>query len=144
MKQSRRKVDRYLRQIELLSEKIRHKEMQLKELKILAMSGVGSIRYDDVKVMTSTHRDTFENRVVKYADLENEIETDKHEYLLTKQRIVNEIHSLEDQRFVQILHKKYVEGKGLFRISDEMGYSEAHTSYLTAQALDAFEEIMEK
>lgn len=144
MKQSRRKVDRYLRQIQMLNEKIRHKDMQLAELKTLAMAGSGSFRYDDVRVVTSAHTETFENKVVKYTDLEREIEADRREYLETKERIINEIHSLEDQRFLQILHKKYIEGKGLFRISDEMRYSETHIRYLIGQALDAFEVIMKR
>ena len=77
MKESRRKVDRYLRQIQMLNAKIRHKDMQLAELKTLAITGSGSFRYDDVRVVTSVHTETFENKVVKYTDLEREIEADR-------------------------------------------------------------------
>ena len=101
----------YLGQIELFDEKIKQKKSELHDLKLIATS-TGGMNYDADRVQTSPTGDTLVNKVAKYVDLEAEIEREMHDFMVLKHRIINEIHELQDVRFVNLLFKRYVELKG--------------------------------
>lgn len=138
MKSKRMSTRKYLSQVRAMEVRIRHKEIQLNELKEIATSG-GAIRYDKDKVISTVRTDKLEAQVVKYVDLENEIRADIQRYLETKNRIIAEIHSMTDSRYMDVLFKRYVEGKDIFQIADEVGYSYDWTRHLFLEAIDEFE-----
>lgn len=128
----------YLGQIELFDEKIKQKKSELHDLKLIATS-TGGMNYDADRVQTSPTGDTLVNKVAKYVDLEAEIEREMHDFMVLKHRIINEIHELQDVRFVNLLFKRYVELKGFEKIAVEMDYNYDYVRELHALAINAFE-----
>lgn len=128
----------YLSQIELFDEKIKQKKSELHDLKLIATS-TGGMNYDADRVQTSPTGDTLVNKVAKYVDLEAEIEREMHDFMVLKHRIINEIHELQDVRFVNLLFKRYVELKGFEKIAVEMDYNYDYVRELHALAINAFE-----
>ena len=143
MKRSRKSTSRYLGQIKVCEIKIQQKKRQLRELELMAGSG-GAIRYDRDRVVSSPRTDLLEAQVIRLADLDREIKADIVIYQELKNKIINEIHQLDDERYITVLHKTYVEHKGYNRISDEMRYSVDHVKHLLADALDAFCELKKR
>ena len=127
----------YLLQIRMLEEMIGQKQMQLAELEEMATSG-GAIRYDKDKVVTQLRTDTLENRVIQYVDLTAEIQQNIRDYVSLKNSIINEIHQLEDVRYITILHDYYVDDRDMMEIALKLGYSYYHTVRLNREALEEF------
>lgn len=133
----RSEARRYLLQIRRLEEMIGQKQTQLAELEEMATSG-GAIRYDKDKVVTQLRTDTLENRVIRYVDLTAEIQQNIRDYLSLKNSIINEIHQLEDVRYITILHDYYVDDRDMMEIALKLGYSYYHTVRLNREALEEF------
>ena len=133
----RNEARRYLLKIRRLEEMIGQKQTQLAELEEMATSG-GAIRYDKDKVVTQLRTDTLENRVIRYVDLTAEIQQNIRDYLSLKNSIINEIHQLEDIRYITILHDYYVDNRDMMEIALKLGYSYYHTVRLNREALEEF------
>ena len=127
----------YLKQIELFDTKIRHRQVQLDELRILAL-GNTSQHMDKPQVQTSTNGDQLESDVIRYVDLANDIEKMIDYYVDLKEQVIREIHSLNDRRYIDILFKRYVEYKSYEDISKEMNYNQDWIRQLHKQALEDF------
>lgn len=127
----------YLMQIKLLDIKIQQKEAQVDNLKDRATS-VGGQQTDAVRVQSSKDGDTIGRKVVKYADIEAEIEADTYELLQLKHSIINQIQQLTDSRYVELLYKRYVEYKRLELIAVEMNYDYDWVRTLHGYALQEF------
>lgn len=141
-RRTRTRVKEYLGQIKALEIKIRQKKEQLEHMKTMAQAG-GAIRYDKDSVVTSVNADKMADDVARYVDLEQEIKADILAYEELKNEIINQIHRLKDQRHIDVLYKRFVQHKVLFRIADEIHYSPEYTKKITANALDAFyEEVL--
>lgn len=112
---------KYLQQLRLLDLKIKHKQTQARELRQKAY--INSSATDGDRVQTSTSGDKLLNAVAAYVDLESEIESMVAHYFLKKNEIINMIHSLDNELFVSILHKRYVEYKSFERIAIELSHA---------------------
>lgn len=129
----------YLSSLKLLNIKINHKLQEVEELRALAF-GVGSLAADNERVQTSPSGDGRQIALVnRYVDLEMEINQLIDKYVDRKDKIINEIHQLEDARYIEILFKRYVEFKSLLLVSKEMKYDYSHLRHLHGQALKDFE-----
>lgn len=131
----------YLSQLRLLDIKINQKIKEAEELKALAFN-TGAISAEGEKVQTSLsgsgrQYDTIE----KYADLQAEIDSEIDRYVDLKHKIINEIHQLSDPRYVEILHRRYVDGEKFEKISVDMNYDYKWTCKLHGKALLVFEEM---
>lgn len=129
----------YLKQLELLNEMINQKVSQVDELREMAMGGGMGIRYDKDPVQTSVSADAGTNKIIKYIDLENEVNADIDRYVDLKNRIINQIHGIKNVNHMKLLYKRYVEFKRLEVISVEMNFSYDHTRRLHGYALLDFE-----
>ena len=127
----------YLKQIEALDCKIRHKEVQLRELEARIMQA-GGVNYGHERVQSSPKGDKIADEVIRMLELEEQINAERAQYFETKERIVNQIHMLSDARYVDVLVKRYVEMKDWDLISDEMNYAPAQVFRLHREALKAF------
>lgn len=130
-------VKEYLEQIKVLDIKIDQKQKQLDELRLKAY-GDKSPSIGKSLIQSSPSGDQMESSVVKYVDLEREIESMIDTYTDTKNRIINEIQSLDDHRYIDLLYKRYVEYKAFETISNEMKYNPDWTRRLHIQALNDF------
>lgn len=115
--------------------KIEQKEEELERLK----SSLESISTgtDSERVQT-TPRDKVSEDVPQMVDLKREIESDIKELLILKNKIINEIQSMDNPVYINILYKRYVQYKSLEEIAVEMSYVYVHTRRLHGLALQAF------
>lgn len=130
------KIREYLGQIRVLTVKIEQRRAQAAELRDQAESLMAMELKPDV-VQTSKPASAMEEKVVKYLDLEQEILELTDQLEGARQRIITDIHSLDDERYINVLYKRYVEGKRMTAISREMNYAYVYTSRLCVRAEEA-------
>lgn len=95
----------YLGQLEIIDTKILHKEEERESLYSI-IEGQG-MKYDSVKVQTSPSNSQ-ERLVCKCMDLTEEIDADIEKYIEIRDKIIDQIHELKDNRYVKILYWHYV------------------------------------
>lgn len=127
----------YLKQIELLDCKIKHKEAQLRELEARIMQA-GGVNYGRERVQSSPKGDKMAEDVIRMIDLQEQIGAERAAYFKKKQEIVNRIHRMDEAAYIDVLIKRYVELKGFEVIAEEMHYSISYTYELHRKALHAF------
>lgn len=131
----------YLSQLRLLDIKINQKIKEAEELKALAFNA-GALSAEGEKVQTSLSGSSRQcDMIEKYVDLQTEIDSEIDKYVDLKHKIINEIHQLSDSRYVDILHKRYVDGEKFEKISVDMNYDYKWTCKLHGKALLAFKEM---
>ncbi len=129
----------YLREIRVLDTKISQKEEQIANMRIPAENLMGAIRYDGDHVHVSASGSKVEELVLRYMALMEEVREEKLKYELEKQKRINEIHALNDARYIQILFKRYVEFKSYEMMAVELSYSFDYVKELHRDALETFE-----
>ena len=107
----------YLRQLRTAEIKIEQKEEELERLK----SSLESISTgtDGERVQT-TPRDRLSEEITRIVDLEKEINSDLGAMLMLRNKIINEIQSMDNPVYIDILYKRYVQYKSLEEIAVEM------------------------
>ena len=125
----------YLRQLRTAEIKIEQKEEELERLKAsLESISTGT---DSERVQT-TPRDRISEEVTHIVDLEEEINEDLGALLMLRNKIINEIHSMDNPVYIDILYKRYVQYKSLEEIAVEMSYSYTRLRHLHGRALQGF------
>lgn len=128
----------YLNQIQRYDRVIRNKYVELEQLEAHA-TGLSSF-YGD-RVQTSGSQDKIGDLVAKIVDLQSEIADDTNEYLEKKTQVIKTIDSVKNSVLYDILFKKYVEGKTLDIIADEIGYSYQRIKELHLSAIATVKKI---
>lgn len=124
----------YLSQYRLAKIKIEHREKELEELK--ATLGYSGIELSD-KVQTSP-KDSLSEAIARAVDLEAEIKEGIKANLRLKHDIISQIHQLTNPLFVEILYRRYIEGKNLWVISQELNYGYYYIRRRHGAALQCF------
>lgn len=132
------KAKDYLKQLELLNEKINQKLLQVSELRQMAMSS-GAIDYSKDRVQSFPTGDGLSNSVIRYVALEEEIDKQIDQFVDMKNLIINQIQGLKDVNHMKILFKRYVEFKRLEVIAVEMNYTYQYTREMHGYALAEFQ-----
>ena len=130
----------YLNQLRILNTKIENKLREVSDLKLMATC-TGSMGGDDVRVVSSPSGDGLVNKVVKYVELEEEINREIDRFTDLKHQIINQIHNIDNDLYIKILFKRYVEYKNLAFISLEMNYSYERVRHLHGEALTEFAKV---
>lgn len=139
----------YLRQLKQLEIKIVQRRLERDRLMSDAM-GNGSPRLTLDRVQTSVSGDTMGDRLAEAADIQKEIDWLINKLIADRHRIIGEIHTLTDARYIQILYLHYVEGKRLEDVAVIMikpngkPYSYDHIASLHGLALQEFDRIILK
>ena len=97
----------YLRQIHVLDLKIEQKIEEKKEL-LHRAAGVSAVTSDPNKVQTSGDTVGPMRYVDRAMDLERNINRLIDEYTDTRDKIINQIHEMEDPRYIELLSLRYV------------------------------------
>ena len=134
-------VQQYLQQIKVLDTKIKQKQEQYIRLEEQA-SSPGGIRYDKAVTQTSRTGDRLERLVLQYIELGDRIKEEQLKFESTKQTIINQIQSLNDDRYMNVLFKRYVEYKSYTSIAAEMICSIENVYVIHRKALNAFSKII--
>lgn len=139
----------YLRQLKQLEIKIAQRRLERDRLLSDAM-GNSSPRLSRDKVQTSISGDTMGDKLAEAADIQKEIDWLIGKLIADRHRIIGEIHTLNDARYIQILYLHYVEGKRLEDVAEIMikpngkPYSYDHIASLHGIALQEFDRIILK
>ncbi len=129
---------RYLQKIRKLDRMI---EQRIKERDSLRQfDGVTAIAYDKDPVQTSPKGNApFESTVEKLIALEQELDRLIDEYVTLKDKIIGEIHELNNTNYITLLYKRYVEYKTFELIAVEMHYTYDWVREMHGYALLEFE-----
>lgn len=139
----------YLRQLKNLEVKIDQRRLERDRLIAEAM-GNSSPRLTVDKVQTSISGDTMGEKLADAADIQREVDWLINKLIADRHRIIGEIHTLTDARYIQILYLHYVEGKRLEDVAEIMikpngkPYSYDHIASLHGMALQEFDRIILK
>ena len=139
----------YLRQIRILDIKIKQRTEEQIRLRSDAMQN-GSPQLSADKVQTSITGDRMGDLLTTCAALEAEIKDLIKNFVNLRHKIIGEIQSLQDRRYVEILYLHYVDYKRLEEIACIMKktngepYSYDHIASLHGYALQEFERIILK
>lgn len=134
------KAKDYLKQIELLDVKIKHRKEQVEEMRRKA-AGINGSGINPDKVQTSAKGDIMSQTIASYIDLQSDIINLIAELDKQKNEAISRIHRLTNSRYVNLLYKHYVEYKSLDKIANEMNYSYDHIKHMHIDALNIFEKV---
>lgn len=139
----------YLRQLKNLEVKIDQRRLERDRLIAEAM-GNNSPRLTVDKVQSSGAGDQMGDKLADAADIQNEVDWLINKLIADRHRIIGEIHTLTDARYIQILYLHYVEGKKLEDVAEIMikpngkSYSYDHIASLHGMALQEFSKVILK
>ena len=130
----------YLGQLVSLNRKIRQKQTELKEIE----KEVGfNKRRGEERVQLSFFRssgDPTASQAIRIVALREKVNDSIVEYLETKDTIIDQIHSLNDELDIDILYRRYVQEEHQFeKIASDMGYSYQYIINRHGKALKNFE-----
>lgn len=126
----------YLQEIRRMDARIDQETDELSKLKE-RLSGVRGVDYSRPRVQSSPKSGDapFVDDVVRITEMEKELNGLIDERL----RRISQIQQMEDNKDVSLLYKRYVEGKSMQVIADEMYYNEGYIRQLHGTALRHFE-----
>ena len=129
----------YLLRLRYADLRVQAKSLEIQKLKELATCTGSVSNADKLNVISSPSGDSLVNKIINYADKEAELNTEIQELIDLRHRIINEIYSLKENTFIELLFKRYVENKQFERIACEMSYSYERIRHMHSDALKAFE-----
>lgn len=129
----------YLNQIYLLEARYEAKREQANDMRLLAES-TGAIRYDKEKIQTSPSQDALVNTVIRIIEAESEAAETAKELMDIKCKIIEQIISLDDEKYMRILCLRYVHHIKLDDVADRMHYNPNYIRQMHIKALEMFEE----
>lgn len=128
----------YLKQVELLDIKLAQKRRELDQLR--QDYGLAGIDYSKDHVQGNSKTEaSFVRMAERASELEREISDAIVKLINCRETIINEIHSLQDERYIKLLYMRYVDYASLCQIARQMSYAYHYTAKLHWQALRAFE-----
>lgn len=126
----------YLSEVERLDVIIKQHEETLEMLKDQVLST--TTRISSIKVQSTSRTDRIGDIVAKMVDMEKMIEEKIAESWDLKCKIIEQIQGLKNPVHSRILYEKYINYKGLQKISDEIGYTYQYVVEVHGKALKAF------
>lgn len=134
------KAKDYLKRLKRLDTIIRQKQQEITDLRLTA-SSTGGFDYSKERVQSSPSGDApFVRPVLKIIELEQQINAEIDKFIAEKHKIINEIQSLKNSDYINLLYKRYVEYKSLEQICVEMNFSYDYIKHLHGYALQCFED----
>lgn len=127
----------YLGQISRLNRMINNKLTEIAQLKDMAASI--SAPQSGERVQTTPNFDKIGTRYAKIDEMERKIDGMVDELVDKKEKIIQQIDSMEDENTYNILFARYIEKKTFEMIATEMKYSWRQVVRLHGTALKQFE-----
>lgn len=129
----------YLTQLRTLNFYVNEKYNDVKEIRA-KITFLSAIDYSAVKVQTSTvGQDRNLELVARLADMEKEFAEAAIKAAETKALIIQQITAMQDQRYREVLCRRYVKFQPLEKIAAEMSYNYHWICHLHGEALQAFD-----
>lgn len=105
----------YLMQIQYCDTIIKVNNSQIEDMRLKIIPG-GSIDYSADRVQTSPE-DYFAERMAEYVDDIKPLEEENNYCKAQRKKIIEEIKSLSNHNYIELLYKRYVEGKKIRQIA---------------------------
>lgn len=96
----------------------------------------------DEKVQTSTGSGGLEATVLERDRIQKEIDKAMSLYISERQQIIDRIHRIDKEEYIQVLYKRHIEGKSFEAIKREMHYEVSYLRKLHSKALNAYIKTM--
>mgnify|MGYP002623894023 CR=1 FL=1 len=136
-------VKRYLNKLIVLDKRVQEKQEERARL-FEAAKGTSVGEADPNKVQAS-HGNRAENAMIRYADISKEVDLVIARYMTEMDRVTNDIHQLNDDRYERLLFLRYVPEDHRVHTLEEvarlMFYSYDYIVRLHGQALNEFRRI---
>ena len=100
-----------------------------------------SIKSDE-RVQTSASSGRLEATVMERDRIQREIDKTMTIYISKRQQIIDRIHETDKEEYIQVLYKRYIEGKDFEEIKREMHYEVSYLRKLHVKALNAYIKTM--
>lgn len=128
----------YLMQVSQMKENIQDQEDKIQRLRDTL--DVQGISYDKERVQTSPDFDKFAKVFAKIEDEQKELDALKERFIDFRLTVIEQIYSLDEVLFRQVLNGKYIDYMTLKQCAVDMGYSYDYVRELHNKALHAFED----
>lgn len=136
-------IKRYLLRIRDYDGRINAKLEELAHLKSM-VTKITPTLHDDSSSGTAGSSDKLAEAVAKIVDLESEINIDIESYVNAKREISKIIDMVSDADQLQVLHKRYIQGKTLEQIACEMNMTYRNVCYINGKGLQSVNAILKK
>ena len=113
-------AEEYLRQLGNINAAINQDIHRLEEMRVMAMTGGGAIRYDKDRVQGSA-ADTMSAAVISIVDMDTRINQTIDRYVEAREKIIEQIRGLHNELYTQILYDIYVQGMTLKETAADVG-----------------------
>lgn len=130
----------YLSQIRRLRHLIKREQDQIADIRSMAES-VGAIRYDKDPIQSSPANDAMPNYIIQLTEAEARAKQRIEEYLELVMTIRTQLDQITPGLYSDILYMRYIEGKNLYRIAEELNYSYEWVRHTHGRALQKFESM---
>ncbi len=145
------KAREFLGQIKKINALIENKVAEVEHWKCVALgvtSGGTDVKINGVvqqmdKVQSTGSQQKMADAIVKYVDLQAEINADIDNLIDTRKNIIETIESLETEKY-DLLHKVYVQGFTLDEVAAMYGNSYSWATTLHGRALKDVEKILDE
>lgn len=135
-------VKEYLGQIKQTNKRLNEMQWRLKEL-ISTVDGLHSAKLSNGLGNKGNYGNAeYTSRVEQIEILKQEIGDLYIEYINLRYDILEQIHSLDEANYMDLLYKKYMEFKTLKVIAKEMEYEGSYVRKLHGKALKAFADVL--
>ena len=115
----------YLMQVSQMKENIQDQEDKIQRLRDTL--DVQGISYDKERVQTSPDFDKFAKVFAKIEDEQKELDALKERFIDFRLTVIEQIYSLDEVLFRQVLNGKYIDYMTLKQCAVDMGYSYDYT-----------------
>lgn len=122
--------------------KIQARRFELEQLKVLATCS-GSLNTDKVNVKSSKAADSMATKVIDYVDKEKELNEDINKLINLRHEVIDLIFKMDNNKYSELLFKRYVEYKHFERIACEMSFSYEWARHIHQEAIKAFQLILD-
>lgn len=134
----------YLSQVRLLDERITCKLADAARLQDMATRITPILREDGGVSGGGGAPDRLADTVAKIVDLKAEIDWDVDRLVDKKKEVSSLLDKLTDRRYYAVLFRRYILFETFEQIACEMNCSWRNACYLHGQALDVFQQVMDK
>ena len=109
-----------------------------------ALLGITKKISSNERVQTSAGNGGIEAVVVERERIQKNIDKTINLYMNKRQQIIDRIHRTDKEAYIQVLYKRYIEGKKYEEMKIEMHYEVSYLKKLHGKALNAYTNVMDK
>lgn len=135
----------YLKQLQKLDILIRQKKEEVQQLRE-SLTSIGAINVSGERVMgglvdPNAH---YVDQILKINELEKIIGYEINNFTQFKHTIINQIQSLSNCNYIEVLYKRYVQFQSLEQIAVDLNYSYQYIRVMHGCALQNFQQTFNK